>query len=174
MMNCDQANNLMLECLTGTMPPDGRRALQAHLNTCASCRRRAQEMEETVGLLRTVPEPHLPEAHWPQFMAALDRRLDRETTGWRRFVRWVRTPRIAWSTAAATSAMVVALGIALLVQPASEFERASVEDPSAYLRGLVTDNIVQAMPSMSTALTSWKAGLDASEVPYEFPPIGGE
>lgn len=173
-MDCREARELTLEALTGSVTPDRRRELAAHLEHCDTCRRHAQEWEETVALLRAVPEPHPPESHWPQFMAALDRRLQRETTGWHRFVRWLRTPRIAWSTAAATSALVVGLGIALLVQPVPQVEQAASEDARAYLRGFVTDSVAETMPSVTVTLSSWEAGLNASEVPYEPLPSGGE
>lgn len=173
-MNCREAQDLLIECVTGMTPPDRRRALLGHLENCPSCRREAEGVEGMVALLRTVPEPRMPEGHWTQFMAALDRRVAQETTGWRRLVRLIRTPRIAWSTAAATSVVMVALGIALLVRPVRQPDRAAEEDPHAYLNALVTDSVVQSLPSMSSLLASWKAGLTASEVPYEPLPTGGQ
>lgn len=173
-MTCKAARALMLECLTGTTPPDVRRALQAHLHTCAACRQEAQTLEETVTLLRAVPAPRLLAAYWGTFMAALERRFQHETPGtWRRLVRWLRNPRTAWSTAAATSALVVALGIALLVHPTNQIESPAPPGPTGSLHGLVTDSIVQSMPSMVAAINLWKDGLTAVEVSYEFP-AGGE
>lgn len=171
-MDCKEARDILVECLTGTTPPDRRRALEAHLESCAACRGQAQELEESARLLRAVSEPRIPEGYWATFMAALDRRVAQEAQGWRRFVRWVRSPRLAWSTAAAASAAVVALGIAVLLRPAGQLSTVP-PDPNAHIRGFVTEAIVQSMPSMSAALDLWKAGLTASEVPYEIP-AGGE
>lgn len=162
----------MIECLTGTTPPDQRRALQAHLETCATCRAQARELEETAGLLRAAPEPRIPGGYWAAFMAALDQRVAQESQGWRHLVRWIRNPRLAWSTAATASAAVLALGLTLLLRPAGQLSTLS-PDPNTLIRGFMTEAIVQSMPSISAALDLWKAGLTASEVPYESPP-GGE
>lgn len=162
---------MIVESLTGTTPPDQRRALQAHLEACAGCRAQARELEETAGLLRAAPEPRIPEGYWAAFMAALDQRVAQESQGWRQLVRWIRSPRLAWSTAA--SAAVVALGMTLLLlRPAGQLSTLS-PDPNALIRGFMTEAIVQSMPSMSVALDFWKAGLTAFEVPYESP-AGGE
>lgn len=172
-MNCREARDLILESLTGTTPPDRRRALLAHLQECSSCRREAAEMEETVGMLRAVPEPRLQGDLWAEFMVALDRRIAEEMTGWRWLVRLLRTPRIAWGAAAATSVVVVALAVILFVWPFSQSERAANDDAQADLSGLVTESVVQSFPSMTTVLTSWKAGLSAPDVSYELTSTGG-
>lgn len=173
-MTCQEARDLMLVCVTGTTPPDERRALAAHLQTCADCRIEAAALEETMALLRAAPEPRLPDGHWASFMAALDRRLQQDLHHpWRWLLRRIRNPRTAWSTAAATSALVLALGIALLVHPVNRTGSLPPTAPIG-LQGLVTDSIVQAMPSMAASLDIWKAGLSAAEVPYEFVSAGGE
>ena len=174
-MNCKEARDLLIVCLTGTAPPDERRALQAHLETCAVCRDEGRALEETVAFLRTAPEPQLPEAQWTAVIAALDRRLQQDASGsWRQVVRWIRNPRIAWSAAAATSALVVALGVMLLVHPNPQTDRVALEDPAARIHGFITESIVQSLPAMAVAVDTWKAGLSAAEVPYESLPAGGE
>lgn len=173
-MNCKEARDLLIECVTGTETPDRRRTLVGHLEDCSSCRTEALRMEEMVGMLRTVPEPHLPEGHWAQFMAALDRRLAEETRGWRRLIHLFRTPRVAWSTAAATSIVVVTLGIALLVQPFSQPDRTAEDESQVDLSGVVTESVVQSLPSMTTSLASWRAGFSAPDVSYELISVGGK
>lgn len=168
-MTCQEVRALMLECLTGTTPPDTRRAILAHLEVCAACRAETETMEETVGLLRTIPEPRMSEQHWASFMGALEQRLLQETAGWRRLFEWTRNLRLAWSTAAATSALLVALGIALLVHPTPPLGRMASSDQAIWLNSFMTESMVQSMPSMAAALDLWKAGLTASEVPYEIP-----
>ncbi|MGH2360394.1 MAG: anti-sigma factor family protein [bacterium] len=172
-MNCEEAKDLILESLTGTTPPDRRRALVTHLEDCPSCRREAAGMEHTMVMLRAAPEPRLPEGHWAEFMNALDRRVALDMTGWRRLLRLLRTPRIAWGAAAGTSVVVVALGFALFVQPFAGSERAA-DESQVDLSGVVTESVVQSLPSMSTALTSWKAGLSAPDVSYELISVGGK
>lgn len=46
--------------LDGTLTPDERAALDAHLAGCASCRRELEELRQVRSLLRAVPEPALP------------------------------------------------------------------------------------------------------------------
>lgn len=165
-MDCQEARDLIVESLTGTTPPDVRRSLAAHLTACAACRVVAAEVEQAVHLLRAAPEPRIPEGYWAAFTAALDARVAREKAGWRRWFGWARSPRLAWSTAAAASVLVVALGLARLTQPAG-VDRGRVDDPTAGLSGLMTEAVVQTMPAMSAALESWKAGFSAADVSYE-------
>jgi anti-sigma factor RsiW len=171
-MNCQETKDLILESLTGTTPPDRRRGLIAHLEDCSSCRREAAGMEETVAMLRAAPDPRFPEGHWTEFMSVLERRLARERTGWRRLIRLLRTPRIAWGTAATTSIVVVALGFVLLAQPFSPSNQA--DESQVDLGGVVTESVVLSLPSMSTALTSWRAGLSSPDVSYELISVGGK
>lgn len=169
-MDCEAARDLLIESVTGTTPPDLRRALDAHLRTCEACRAQAADLAHTVAVLRAVPEPHLPEELWTGFMGELDRRLEQETAGWRDVVRWVRKPRLAWSTAAA-SALVVALSAALLVHP-TQRERVPSEEQSLRLDPFLTESVVQAIPSVTATLDLWKAGFTAADVSYDATPGG--
>ncbi len=174
-MTCREARDLLLECVTGSTVPDVRRALQAHLQTCGACQEEAQALEKTVTLLRAAPEPHLSEIHWAEFARALQQRLDREAdTLWRRFGRWVRIPRVAWSTAAATAALVVVLGVALLGRPTPGSDTASPDSLTIAVRELVTESMARSLPSMATALDVWNAEVAAVELPDEQAPGGGE
>jgi len=169
-MECSEARDLLLEVSSGTTPPDARRALRSHLEGCPACRREAETVENMSALLRTAPEPRLSEGHWADFMTALDRRLDAERNQpWPRVLRWVRNPVHAWSTAAATSAVVVALGIALLTNPTP---RPTALTQDAPVEAFMTERMVTAMPAMDASLTVWKASLGASEDPYDL--SGGE
>lgn len=165
-MDCQDARNLIIETLTGTVSPDVRRAVEAHLADCGICRAEATTVEETVALLRVVPQPRVTEEHWADFMARLRRRLGAERSVWDRIRSWLRSPRHAWGTMAATAALVFALGSALLMHPAPQM---SVAPPptDASLHTYVTDGVRQAMPAMSASLAVWKAGLGASEVLYD-------
>lgn len=172
MIACREARDLLLETLTGSTPPDLRRRLSAHLAACEACRAEAAALEEATARLRAVPEPRLPEGSWAEFMAVLDRRLaaDRQRP-WARVLRWVRNPVHAWSTGVAAAALVLVLTLGLLTPPA-DVPRISTVDQPAAVEGLMTDAMVKSLPAMNVSLTVWKAGLGASEVPYDL--VGDE
>lgn len=167
MMDCREARDLLLEARTGTTSPDVRRRLAEHLAACAGCRAEAAALEEVTAPLRAVPEPRLPEGYWAAFMAALDRRLaaDRQRL-WVRLGRWLRNPIHAWSAAVATAALVVVLGFTLFTPPAQQARIPTAEQPAA-VEEFMTEAMVKSMPAMNVSLTVWKAGLGASEVPYD-------
>lgn len=171
-MECAEARDLLIEVLSGTTPPDVRRALRRHLENCSECRREAEALEVTSALLRSAPEPRLPEGHWADFMAAFDRRLAAERSHpWPRLVRWMRNPVHAWGTAAATAAIVTALGLTQLVGP--NFPQAETIDPQAApMQAFMTERMVSTMPSMDVSLAVWKASLGTSDDPYDL--SGGE
>ncbi len=169
-MTCTEARALMLECLTGSTPPDARRALQAHLQTCPACRMEAQGVEETVALLRAVPDPHLSEQQWAEFSHALQLRIDREglTVG-ARFRRWLRVPRVAWGMAAATATIAVGLVVTTVFR--STPPSAQLVDLPAPMRGLVTESMRSSSSSMATTLDLWNMQL--AEAPTEAEAAGG-
>lgn len=169
-MDCRDTRDALLEAVTGTTPPDLRRAIAEHLERCPACRREAAALEETARALRAESEPHLTQAHWDGFMARLDRALaaDRGTLP-ARLARWLRSPRHAWSTAAAAAALVVALALALLGGPPPAAQPPDTPGP---VNGFMTESIVDAQPAMNASLSVWKAGFGASDVPYDSP--GGD
>lgn len=165
-MNCQDVRELIVETLSGTTPPDLRRAVETHLASCAACRAEASDVEETAQLLRRVLDAHLRDEHWDAFMTRLDARLAADLRRpWNRVRRWFHNPRHAWSTAAATAALVVALGALLLgpVNPAAE----SDDPDAARVIELLSPQVVEGMPAMNASLAVWKAGLGAGEVSYE-------
>ncbi len=169
-MTCTEARALMLECLTGSTPPDTRRALQAHLQTCPACVAEAQGVEETVALLHAAPDPHLSEGQWAEFSHALQLRIDRESlTVWARFRGWLQVPRVAWGMAAATATLAVVLVVTTVFH--STPPRAQLVDLPAPLRGLVTESMRRSSSSMATTLDLWNAQL--AEAPTEAEAAGG-
>jgi len=167
--DCREAQSLLLEAVSGTTSPDVRRALRRHLDGCAACRREAAALEETTALLHAVPEPHLGDDHWERFMAGLDRRLETaRARPWARLTRWLRHPGHAWTTAAAATALVVALGFALLGVPRPE----ASSPPAEPLRAYITQSVVDAWSAMDTSLAVWKAGFGAGDVSYDL--TGGD
>jgi len=171
-MNCAGVRELIVETLSGTTPPDLRRAVETHLASCPECRAEAARLEETTQLLRSAPDAHLRDEHWDVFMAQLAVRLEAEhRRPWTLVRRWFRNPRHAWSTAGATAALIVALGAALLAPTASPVESDLPPDTAALVE-LVSPQVVEGMPAMNASLAVWKAGLGAGEVSYEL--IGGK
>jgi anti-sigma factor RsiW len=169
-MTCQEARDLMVECLTGSTAPDTRRGLQAHLQECEVCAAEAHGFEEMVALLRAVPEPRVSETQWQEFSSALQLRLDREAQApWNRVKGWLRKPRVAWGTAVATAAFVVALAGTLLFRTTLP-PTASKPLPPTY-RGLVTESMARMTSSMATTLSIWDAQL--AEAPPS-PGIPGE
>ncbi|MDQ7844767.1 MAG: zf-HC2 domain-containing protein [Armatimonadota bacterium] len=165
--NCREARGLLVEAVSGTMPPEIRRVLLRHLGTCETCRREAATLEATAGLLRAVPTPRLPGRYWEEFMAGLDRRLkvERTTARWR-LQRWIRHPRHAWGASAAAAALIIGLGWAFLGRPAGP----PIGPPTRLaepLQGYMTPSVVDAMPAMDASLAVWKAGFGAPEAEPE-------
>ena len=168
-MNCLQTRELIVETLSGSAPPDLRRAVGTHLASCAACRAEAAALEETTRLLRDVPEARLRDEQWDGFMAQLDARLAAEhRRPWNRVRRWLRRPRHAWATAGATAALVVGLGSVLLmpaappVDPDGAFDAATI-----HVVKLLSPQVVEGMPAMNASLAVWKVGLGAGEVSYD-------
>lgn len=168
-MNCRDVRELIVETLSGTTPPDLRRAVESHLASCAGCRADTLAFEETARLLRRAPDAHLRDEHWDGFMAQLDARLAAEhRRPWNRVRRWFRHPRHAWATAGATAALVVTLGAALLTPGGPPAESDSAPDPVAVrVVDLLSPRVVEGMPAMNESLVVWKAGLGAGDVSYE-------
>ncbi len=170
-MICDEARALMLVCLTGSTPPDARRALQAHLESCRTCAAEAQGLEETMVLLRAVPDPQLSEAQWAEFSRTLQLRFAREPmTVWARVVRGLRMPRVAWGMAATTVAVVVVLAVTTVFRATPP--PVTVADLPTAWRGMVTDSMTRAIPSMATTLDVWTAQL--AEAPTATELVEGE
>jgi len=169
-MTCREARALMLECLTGSTPPDARRALQAHLDACPACAVEAQGVAETVSVLHAIPDPQLSQGQWAEFTQALQRRIDQEQlTLWSRVGRWLRVPRVAWGMAATTATLVLVLAGTTVFRSIAPPAR-PVELPTP-IHGLVTESMRQSSSSMATTLDMWSSQL--AEIPTETESSGG-
>jgi anti-sigma factor RsiW len=167
-MNCPDVRELIVETLSGTTPPDLRRAVEAHLASCAACRAEAEHLEETARALRSIPDARLRDEYWPEFMARLAARLATERDRpWNRIRRWLRNPRHAWSTAGATAALIVALGAAWLLPAGPAAQPDLTLETSATVVRLLSPQVVERMPAMNASLAVWKAGLGTGEVSYD-------
>jgi hypothetical protein len=59
-MTCDDARESLSALLDGALTPDERRAVEAHLEGCAECRRDLERLRQTVALLHRVSPAHAP------------------------------------------------------------------------------------------------------------------
>lgn len=168
-MTCRDAQELMLEAIPGRVAPDLRRALEAHLDACSSCRSRAAEMDETIAALRSVPEPPVPPGFWPAFMTALETRISAEgRSPLARFRRRLAPP--AWAAAALSAAAVVAILISTVLSPV-EINQSPPVPPAAVnqpISDVATEAMKAALPSLVQTAAIWQEGLGAPESDFFF------
>jgi hypothetical protein len=159
-VNCQEARDALLETMTGRTPPDLRRSVAAHLETCADCRAEAARLEETVGLLRTDPDPDPPEGFWPGFMAQLEERIAREPVGlWARLRRRMSVPALA--PAAATAIVVMVFVVSTLLRP-SLGPGPDAQTPNP-LAPYLTDSMRTLLPSLEQTVQIWQSGLGGTD-----------
>ncbi len=153
-MTCKEARDALLETLTGRTPPDLRRGVAAHLESCADCRAEASRLEGTVDLLRAAPDPEPPDGFWPGFMARLEERNAREPVSvWARLRRRISVPALA--PAAATAIVVLVFVVSTLLRPAMGPDGAAVNPLTPYL----TDSMRTLLPSLEQTVQIWQSGL---------------
>ena len=168
-MTCREAQQLLVEILSGSTPPDQRRRVDAHLATCAACRAVAARVEQTMGLLREVPAARVRDDLWDGFMRVLETRLAAERRRpWARLRRWLQRPLHAWAGAAAAAALVVGLGATVMVpeRPPAAADRFP-DEASVQIMEMVSPQVVEGIPGMEASLSVWKAGLGAGGVSSE-------
>jgi anti-sigma factor RsiW len=168
-VTCRDVRYLIVETLSGTTPPDQRRMVEAHLASCAACRADVDWVEQAMGVLRGVPEARLRDDLWDGFMTDLEVRLAAEQRRpWARLRRWFLRPLHAWATAAATAALVVGLGVALVMpgRPPAAADRVP-DDAAVRVMEMVSPEVVEGIPAMDASLSVWKAGLGAGGASYE-------
>ncbi|HEV8338829.1 MAG TPA: zf-HC2 domain-containing protein [bacterium] len=159
-MTCRETRDALIETVTGRTPPDLRRAVAAHLEVCANCRREAARFEETVALLRAGPDPDPPLGFWPGFMVQLEERIAREPVGlWARLRRRLTVP--ALGPAAATAVVVVVFVVSTLLRPAlGPGPEAQTPNP---LAPYLTDSMRTLLPSLEQTVQIWQSGLGGTD-----------
>ncbi|MDR7554462.1 MAG: zf-HC2 domain-containing protein [Armatimonadota bacterium] len=159
-LSCREALERATELATGSMPPDARAPVLAHLAACAACRDEVAALEATAALLRR-HAPAAPPGFWPAFMRQLDRRLARERLpAGVRLRRWLAVPRRAW--VATALAVATAAGLWLAVHPGSP-----PADPDlARARVLVTEAMTTTLPALNETLDLWRVGLTEPDVVF--------
>ncbi|MGH2625245.1 MAG: anti-sigma factor family protein [Anaerolineales bacterium] len=159
-MTCKETRDALLEVTTSRTPPDLRRALAAHLELCAECRREAVRLAETVALLRADPDPDPPAGFWPGFMAQLEERIARDPVSlWARLRRRISVP--ALGPAAATAIVVVVFVVSTLLRPAlgPSPDAQTANSLAPYL----TDSMRTLLPSLEQTVQIWQSGLGGAD-----------
>jgi len=99
-MNCNEAQTRLDLYAEGELSPDERRAVETHLRSCPTCRRRLANLEQMVALLRALPR----EEPGPELTAHILARLGQRP----RQQAVAAGPGLAW-------AALLSLGVALVV-----------------------------------------------------------
>jgi len=117
-MSCDQYSDAIAELADGTLPEAERRAVEAHLAECPSCRALAADLGRIRAAARSLEPLEAPPVVWSRIERALAAEADRAP--WFRQTRWL----------ALAASLVVIVGAAALmlrvpVAPVPAEERAS-------------------------------------------------
>jgi anti-sigma factor RsiW len=78
MTSCDHIRERLLAQHEGELRTEERRAVDAHLATCARCARDAALLDEVLERVQALPVPELPPGSWEAFEATLRRRIAEE------------------------------------------------------------------------------------------------
>lgn len=92
----------LIAYLTETLSSEERAGIEAHLATCADCRRERDGFATVLADLRR-SLPTAPEPHWGRWRAELRGRLEARQSRW----RWLRPLPMALSAALATGLLMV-------------------------------------------------------------------
>jgi len=104
-MSCDQYSDAIVELADGTLPDVERRAVEAHLEGCPSCRALAVDLARIRGAARSLEPLEAPPVVWSRIERALAAQADRAAAPWFRQTRWL----------ALAASLVVVVGAAALV-----------------------------------------------------------
>jgi hypothetical protein len=125
-MTCHDAREQFSALVDDALAADERAALDAHLATCADCRRELQRFRDTVSLVRAVAPVRAPAGFVDRVLEAA------QPVSWpRRLVRGLFLPWPVKLPMEAAAVLLVAVGVALVYRGTPELELASrPEQPS--------------------------------------------
>lgn len=109
-MNHSRVRARLNDFLERDLSPAERSAIRAHLDGCGDCARELRELEQTVGLLRGMPEPDLPLAFTATVMARV-RSGEAEPVGLLHWLRRLFEPGVAIPLVAGLSSLVFFAGL---------------------------------------------------------------
>ncbi len=124
-MTCHDAREQFSALVDDALAADGRAALDAHLATCADCRRELQRFRDTVSLVRAVAPVRAPAGFVDRVLEAA-----RPVSWPRRLVRGLFLPWPVKLPMEAAAVVLVAVGVALVYRGTPELELATrLEQP---------------------------------------------
>jgi negative regulator of sigma E activity len=151
-MTCHDAREQFSALVDDALAADGRAALDAHLATCADCRRELQRFRDTVSLVRGVAPVRAPAGFVDRVLEAA-----RPVSWPRRLVRGLFLPWPVKLPMEAAAVVLVAVGVALVYRGTPELELATrLEQPVP----VVAQAPESAAPTVATPLPPHPTSLE--------------
>jgi len=125
-MSCHDAREQFSALIDDALDAGERAALDAHLATCADCRRELQRFRDTLGLVRAAAPVHAPAGFVDRVLEAT-----RPVPWPRRLVRDLFLPWPVKLPMEAAAIVLVAVGVALVYRGSPELEQSIRQEPAA-------------------------------------------
>ncbi len=150
-MTCHDAREQFSELVDDALAAAGRAALEAHLATCADCRRELQRFRDTVSLVRAVAPVRAPAGFVDRVLEAA-----RPVSWPRRLVRGLFLPWPVKLPMEAAAVVLVAVGVALVYRGTPELELATRMEQAAPVVAHAPESAAPAgdapLPQLPTSL----------------------
>jgi hypothetical protein len=125
-MNCHEAREQFSALIDEALDADERAALEAHLATCADCRRELQRFRDTVSLMRAAAPARAPAGFVDRVLEAASPRPWPQRLLHGLFLPWpVKLPMEA------AALVLVAVGVALVYRGSPELQQSARQEPAA-------------------------------------------
>ena len=125
-MNCHDAREQFSSLIDDALSADERAALDAHLATCADCRRELQRFRDTVALMRGAAPVRAPSGFVDRVLEAA-----RPVPWSRRLLNALFLPWPIKLPMEAAAIVLVGVGVALVYRGSPELQQASLQEPAA-------------------------------------------
>jgi anti-sigma factor RsiW len=135
-MTCHDARDQFSALTDGALAPGERAALEAHLATCADCRRELQRFRDTVALVRGVAPARAPAGFVERVLEAA-----RPRPWYARLFRGLFLPWPVKLPMEAAAIVLVGIGVALVYRATPNVQRAAYLDPVAPSAGRQSEGV---------------------------------
>jgi hypothetical protein len=125
-MSCHDAREQFSALIDGALDASERAGLDAHLATCADCRRELQRFRDTVALMRAAAPVRVPAGFVDRVLEAA-----RPAPWPRRLVRGLFLPWPVKLPMEAAAIVLVAVGVALVYRGSPELQQSAQQEPAA-------------------------------------------